>query len=232
MNRVVVVRPNLPEPHASADRLTVGIDLRSQARYPTGVAVLDASLRLRRLGIVRHDEELIDLVEEIAPALVAIDAPLGLPEGRCCADTACECARFGIMREVDRACAAAGYRPFPTLLPSMVRLTVRGIALRESLQRRGVPVVEVYPGMTQDILGIPRKRHGIEGLRRGLKRRGVRGIPRARRVTHDEFDAITCALTAQWHLDGATEVMGPGVPVPLVLPDRARFAPGGSGSPR
>ena len=52
----------------------------------------------------------------------------------------------------------------------------------------------------------------------------VLGIPRARRVTHDEYDAVTCALTAWLHLEGATEVMGPGLPVPLVLPERRRAA--------
>ena len=124
----------------------------------------------------------------------------------------------------ERACAAAGFRPFPTLLPSMVKLTLRGIALRERLSAEGYAVIEVYPGMTQDILGIPRKRRGVDALRRGLKRQGVLGIPRVRRVTHDEYDAVTCALTAWLHLEGATEVMGPGLPVPLVLPERRRAA--------
>ena len=125
------------------------------------------------------------------------------------------------MRDVDRIAAREGYRPYPTLLPSMVNLTLRGIRLRETLERRGYEVLEVYPGMTQDVLGIPRKGAGLDDLRRGLKRHGILGIPRGRRVTHDELDAVTCALTAQVYLEGRTEVMGPGVPVPLVLPDRA-----------
>jgi predicted nuclease with RNAse H fold len=216
------VSSNVPEAG-----LTLGIDLRSGPRYPTGVATMDGVRRLHHLATVRSDEELFDIVERTTPRLIAIDAPLALPEGRCCAEAACECARFGIMREVDRACAAAGYRPFPTLLPSMVRLTLRGIALRERLSADGYRVVEVYPGMTQDILGIPRKRGGLDGLRRGLKRQGVLGIPRARRVSHDELDAVTCALTAWLHLEGASEVMGSGVPAPLILPDRTRVAAGG-----
>ena len=201
--------------------LTIGIDLRSGPRYPTGLALLDASWRLAELTVVRTDQQILDAIARWGPTIVAIDAPLGLPEGRCCTDPACECARHGIMREVDRVCAAAGYRPFPTLLPSMVRLTERGIALYDSLATAGHRVIEVYPGMAQDILGIPRKRGGVDQLRRGLKRTGIRGIPRNRRVTHDELDAITCALVAQLHLAGATETMGPGVPVPLVLPERS-----------
>ena len=205
----------IPEPP-----LTIGIDLRSGPRYPTGLAVLDQSRRIAELAAIRTDDEIFAAIERWRPELIAVDAPLGLPEGRCCTETGCECARFGIMREVDRACAAAGYRPFPTLLPSMVRLTERGIALYEVLAADGQTVVEVYPGMAQDVLGIPRKGSGVDLLRQGLKRAGVRGIPRKRRVSHDELDAITCALVAQLHLAGGTETMGPGVPVPLILPER------------
>lgn len=200
-----------------SEPVALGIDLRSGPRYPTGLAVLGHDRRLRLLETVRTDEEIEDAVRRFAPAIVAIDAPLALPEGRCCADPACECARHGIMREVDRLCAAMGYRPYPTLIPSMVGLTLRGIALGERLRARGLPVVEVYPGMAQDILGIPRKRDR-NGLRRGLHRAGVRGIPRKRRPTHDELDAATAALVGVLHLEGRTQVVNPGEVSPLVAP--------------
>ncbi len=197
--------------------LALGIDLRSGPRYPTGVAVLGPDRRLRLLDTVRTDEEIEDVVQRFQPAVVAIDAPLALPEGRCCADPACECARHGIMREVDRQCAAMGYRPYPTLIPSMVGLTLRGIALGERLRSGDFEVVEVYPGMAQDILCIPRKRDR-DGLRRGLRRVGVRGIPRKRRPTHDELDAATAALVGVLHLEGRTEAINPGAVSPLVAP--------------
>lgn len=200
--------------------LVLGIDLRSGPRYPTGIALMDATYRCHALAKVRTDAEILALVEAHRPRLVAIDAPLALPEGRDCADPTCACARFGIMREVDRIAAAEGYRPFPALLPSMVKMTLRGIALREHLAAEGFEVVEVYPGMTQDIIGVPRKGGGVDGLRRGLKRAGVRGLPR-RRISHDELDAVTCSLTGWYYLEGRTETMGSGVPVPLVMPDRA-----------
>ncbi|MEE8337716.1 MAG: DUF429 domain-containing protein [Dehalococcoidia bacterium] len=200
--------------------VALGIDLRSGPRYPTGIAVLGRDLRLQLLKIVRTNEEIEQVVEAFQPAIIAIDAALGLPEGRCCADQSCPCAVHGIMREADRVCAAEGYRPFPSLLPSMVRLTLRGIVLSQRLLAAGRRVVEVYPGMAQDVMGIPRKGESVDALRLGLYRAGVRGIPRKRRVTHDELDAVTCALVALMHLDGETEVMGPGVPLPLVLPRR------------
>ncbi len=202
-------------------RVVLGLDLRSSPRYPTGLAVMDRKGRLLDLRVVRTDEAILEAVEAHRPALIAIDAPLALPEGRHCADRDCECASAGIMREVDRIAAREGYRPFPALLPSMVNLTLRGIAVRETLQAAGHAVIEVYPGMTQDVLNIPRKGASIEGLRLGLFRAGVRGLPR-RRITHDELDAVTCALTGLLHLARRTEVMGSGIPVPLVLPRRSR----------
>ncbi|MGE3960724.1 MAG: DUF429 domain-containing protein [Dehalococcoidia bacterium] len=217
-----VENPPRSAPPSAPGALTFGVDLRSGPRYPTGIATMDGARRCRSIAAVRGDDEILAAVEAAQPRIVAIDAPLALPEGRDCADPRCACAVHGIMREVDRLAARAGYRPFPTLLPSMVRLTLRGIALREALEARGYVVIETYPGMTQDVLGIPRKRAGLDGLRRGLKRHGVRGIPRSRRLSHDELDAITCALTARLYLDGLGEVMGSGEPARLVLPDRAR----------
>ncbi len=126
------VRTRSPRP-----RLALGIDLRSGPRYPTGLAVLDADRRLRLLAVVRSDEEIEAAVRRFQPRIIGIDAPLGLPEGRCCAYPGCACATHGIMREVDRVCAAAGYRPFPALLPSMVKLTLRGIALSRRLLAAG-----------------------------------------------------------------------------------------------
>ncbi len=196
----------------------LGIDLRSGPRYPTGLAVLDTGRRLRLLEVVRTDADIEAACGRFRPAVVAIDAPLALPECRCCADPTCECARFGILRQVDRACIAAGYRPFPTLLPSMVGLALRGIALAARLRAAGVPVLEVYPGMAQDVLGIPRKQRGLDGLARGLRREGVRGLPRARRVSHDELDAATCALVGVLHLEGRTATMGPPSDMPFVYP--------------
>lgn len=211
-------------PHAGAGGALscVGIDLRSGPRYPTGLATMDSALRCSEVRIVRTDDEMLDAIRRVEARVVAIDAPLALPEGRNCTDPACPCASAGIMREVDRIAAREGYRPFPALLPSMVNLTLRGIALRERLEAEGFEVIEVFPGMTQDVLSVPRKRLGVDGLRRGLKRHGVVGLPRGRRLTHDELDAVTCALTGQFYLAGLTETMGSGLPVPLVLPDRSR----------
>lgn len=187
--------------------------------------MLGVDRHLRLLQVVRTDQDIEAAMARFRPAVVAIDAPLALPAGRCCADPACACARFGILRVVDRACIAARYRPFPTLLPSMVGLALRGIALAAQLRSAGVSVLELYPGMAQDVLGIPHKQYGLDALTRGLRRESVRGLPRAGRVTHDELDAATCALVGVLHLEGPTATMGPPAETPFLYPAIATPSP-------
>jgi predicted nuclease with RNAse H fold len=217
---IVAERPGAPR--LQSDATVVGIDLRSGPRHPTGLAVVGLDRRLRRLEVVRTDEAIAAAIEWARPRLVCIDAPLALPAGRCCADATCACASAGISRAVDRFCAAAGYRPFPTLLPSMVGLTLRGIALAARLASEGVAVAEVYPGMAQDILGLPRKQAGLDALARGLRGLGVRGLRRT--ATHDEVDAATCALVGVLHLQGATERFETAGEPPFVFPRRVQAA--------
>ena len=146
-----------------SERWFVGIDLAWSARNPSGYAVLRGEGAGFEFVVAESVHDLDDIAQRIRALpgdwIVAIDAPLALPEGRCCADSACACASAGIMRVVDRACAAAGYRPFPTLLPSMVGLTLRGIALaalRSAHVVRGNQVVAFNRGE-------PARKTGVSG---------------------------------------------------------------------
>ncbi|MBM4415791.1 MAG: hypothetical protein FJ035_06010 [Chloroflexi bacterium] len=49
----------------------------------------------------------------------------------------------------------------------MVGLPLRGARLWARLDAAGVPVLEVFPGMTQDRLRLPRKQADLAGLERG-----------------------------------------------------------------
>ncbi|MBI3954034.1 MAG: DUF429 domain-containing protein [Chloroflexi bacterium] len=191
----------------------IGIDLSGSERAPTGVACLDESLVVES-AVVRRDADILEWVSARVPQVVAIDAPLALPTGRCCAARACPCARFGIVREVDRLLARRGHHPFWTLLPSMVNLTLRGMALRAIFEGRGLCVVECFPGAVQDILGLPRKQRGLGGLRRGL---GLLGLRLRQDATHDELDAATAAYCGLLYLRGRAEVIVDGG-VKFVLP--------------
>ena len=111
-----------------------------------------------------------------------------------------------------------GINVYPALLPSMQRLTARGIALAERLRTLGVPVIESYPGAAQDIMGIPRKGAGLPWLQQGLADFGIRGDFVERLPSHDELDAITSALVGTFHWAGRGEGLGGADEPPLMIP--------------
>ncbi|TET95277.1 MAG: DUF429 domain-containing protein [Dehalococcoidia bacterium] len=209
-----------------------GIDLASAPEYGAkrynrvGLAALAPDLALLRLEAGPYDDDRIAaFVAETKAQVVAIDAPLSLPAGRCCADDSCRCARFGRVRAIDRACFALGLRPFPALIPSMRGLTLRGIALKrrfESLPagRRGLglTVIEVFPGAVQDMLRLPRKQAGLRRLLAGLRRLGLRGLG-GLRPDGDQLDALTAAYMAHLYRQGRYWAMAAPGETPLIFPD-------------
>ena len=97
---------------------------------------------------------------------------------------------------------------FPCLLPSMQKLTERGIRLAKVFRERGYKVIESYPGAAQDIMRIPRKKASLEDLLQGLHAFGINGNFVSTQTTHDELDAITSALVGYFHLTGDYEALG------------------------
>ncbi len=81
-----------------------------------------------------------------------------------------------------------------------------------------IPVLEVYPGAAQDLLGIPRKRAGLDQLHAGLVRFGVRGMRDLPAISHDELDAITAALVGVFYLVDRYEAVGSEAEGVIVLP--------------
>lgn len=202
--------------------IAVGIDLASSPEYGAtrynrlGLAALDSALRATTAAGRLQDSDIIGFVEAHRPRVVAIDSPLSLPAGRCCADPACRCARFGIVRAVDRAIARMGHHPYWPLLQSMAPLTLRGIALRRELAGRGFDVIEVFPGGVQDVLGIARKQRGRDLLAAGLRRLGIEG--ELDRCSADELDAITAAFAGYLYTRGACIAVGPEEEVQVIYP--------------
>lgn len=150
------------------------------------------------------DDAILAFVRRYDAGVVAIDAPLSLPRGRCCADPACACARFGIVRDADRELLRRGHRPYWTLLPSMVPITLRGIALRGALEAEGREVVEVFPGAVRDALSLHRSDDA--GLARELRRAGLRRI--AGELPRDALDALAAAWVAALYVRGQCEAVG------------------------
>ena len=91
---------------------------------------------------------------------------------------------------------------------------MRGIALSRTLEKMGHTALEAYPGAAQDLWRIPRQKD-VAGLRRGLQR--LVTLPK-RPISCHELDAVTCALLAQLHYKGRTELIGRADEGWMVLP--------------
>lgn len=216
----------------AADAVVVGIDLTGSEAKPSGFAVL--SDREASTAMIGSDDDLVAAVLAASPALVSIDSPLSLPAGRVTVgDDDPGRARYGIMRVCERTLKRRGINVYPCLLPSMQKLTARGIRLAERLRSLGIPVIESYPGAAQDIMGIPRKGAGERWLKLGLEEFGLSGPFTTEPVRHDELDAITSALVGTFFLAGKYEALGGPGENALIVPDldarRSRLVVGLSG---
>jgi len=207
--------PRRTYPPVSADRV-VGLDLAGSPRRTTGFCFLGRGTRVRTRAL-HTDEEIFTAVRDAAPDVVAIDAPLFLPIGRASIED-----RSGPhLRACDRELLRLGIRFFPITLGPMRMLTSRGMRLRTELTAIGILSIECYPGAAQDLWGIPRKQAGNEPLRRGLATLGVTGDLVRPDLTHDELDAISCALVGRAFLRGDYLAIGRSDEGVMLLPSSA-----------
>jgi predicted nuclease with RNAse H fold len=192
----------------------LGLDLAGSPRRPTGFC----ALRGRRVtvGHLFGDEDILAMVNALTPHLIAIDAPLGLPAGRCCLLNTCACAGATHFRASDYELRRLGIRFFPITLGPMRQLTHRGMHLKSVLESVGFEVIETYPGAAQDIWGIPRQRD-VPGLRRGLSRFRLQGLRRSEPSPHI-LDAVTCALVGELYLRGVASRLGSPDEALMILP--------------
>jgi predicted nuclease with RNAse H fold len=180
----------------------IGIDLAGSPKRPTGVCILRGTRA--KTTVAFSDDDVLRFIDSQPATNVGVDAPLFLPLGRCCLRNDCICPRTIHFRECDLELRRRGIRFFPITLGPMRQLTMRGIALAQTLQAMGHTTLEAYPGAAQDLWRIPRQKD-VAGLRRGLRR--LVTLP-AQPITCHELDAVTCALLAQLHYKGKTELIG------------------------
>ena len=193
----------------------LGIDLAGSPGRPTGVCVMDGKLEAS-CATVFSDDEIISRAESECPDIIAVDAPLSLPEGREDIDI-----RSDIhLRECDRELLRRKIKFFPITLGPMRMLTRRGISLKGILNEKGFSVIEVYPGAAQDILGIARQKFP-ERLLGGLKKLGIGGLHDGLNV--HELDAVTSAYVGVMHLAGKAEEIGAPSGGLIVLPRAETF---------
>ncbi len=165
----------------------MGLDLAGVPKNASGVALLNG--RTLRTLLVHEDREIEELCEREKVGLLAVDAPLSLPER-------------GSLRPSDLLLIRMGFRVFPPTFSGMRSLTLRGISLRRRLRRRGIKVIEVHPRTSGRILfGTPYREEWIRFLgRKGWRVRGGTGA--------HELDACVSALTGLLYLQGKAMEVG------------------------
>lgn len=166
----------------------VGLDLAGVEKNKTGFCFLENSKV--ETCVLYKDKEIIEKIKEIKPEIIAIDAPLSLP-------------KKGLMRKIEKELRKKGIRIFPPLLPSMKKLTERGIKIKNILRRNNFRVIETYPGAVKDILRIPRKNK--EKLIKVLKKFKI-NIRKT--ITEHELDAVVCALIGRLFLENKAIAFG------------------------
>jgi predicted nuclease with RNAse H fold len=199
----------------------VGIDLTGSEKKASGWCFLfNGVAETRRIST---DDDLIHQTISVNPAVIAIDSPLSLPLGRLTVyDDDPGRQQFGITRLSERLLRKRGIRSYPTLIRSMQKLTLRGVLLAQEFRTLGFPVIECFPGGTQDILGLPRKQKSLPDLIKGLVNIGITGDVTRPGVSHDEIDAVTAALAGCFYMAGQYEAIGDEaegqIMVPLLKP--------------
>lgn len=200
------------------DITIIGVDLVSSEEKESGFCVLKGNKA--KVCRIKSDKEIIELALASDATLISIDSPLSLPVGRTTVfDDDKGRQEFGIMRCCERELKKRGINVYPCLIPSMQKLTKRGMELAKKFRKLGIPVIESYPGAAQDIMSIPRKHAGLIHLTSGIKNFGIDIEFPVKEISHDELDAITSAIVGHFFWSGMYEALGNKEEKYLIIPD-------------
>jgi len=203
-----------------------GIDLTSTEVKPSACIGLDERLNLTYSGHLYQDSDILRVASSYGFELVAIDAPLSLPEGLCCLEEVCSCQpkTGGKGRSCERELAKLGILCYFTTKKSIIKAMVyRGIRLKTELEAMGHEVIEVYPYASKvRLLGrvIPAKSKtaGLAFLKRNINGLLPNISAYVDRFDHHLCDATIAAYTAFLHQQGKTEPIGEAEEGAIYLP--------------
>lgn len=196
--------------------LFVGIDLASSAKRPTACVGLNKELHLAWYDLLSTDADILEAVASCYPDIVAIDSPIGLPQGLCCLEESCSCQALlpAKGRICERELSRRGIPCYYTTKRSIIKnMVYRAIGLKHEISARGGKVIEVYPYAAKVALfgrSIPSKLKpaGISFLRERLAQLMPQLVPHVPRFNHDLCDALVAAYTAYLYARGEVEVLG------------------------
>ena len=194
----------------------LGVDLASVEAKPSACVGLDSGLNFIYSGFSYQDLDILRVVSRHSVRLVAIDAPLSLPEGLCCLEEGCSCYPMAEVkgRRCERELARLGIPCYFTTKKSIIKAMVyRGVRLKAKLEAMGYEVIEVYPYASKVCLfgkNIPRKTKlaGLTFLRQRISLLLPSIAAYVDEFNHDLCDAAIAAYTAFLHWQGKTELVG------------------------
>ena len=167
------------------DYKIIGIDLAGKPENPTGICFLNKN----KLNFFTafSDDEILNFVASNNPSLIVIDAPLSLPNGRCCLSNECSCSEIGgHFRKAEVEMRKYG-RTLPLTFRGMRMLTERAIKLADKL-KEDYEVIESHPRTIQKILGFETPKN-VEKYY---------SIPS--NISEHELDAILLILTGKFYI--------------------------------
>jgi len=130
----------------------MGVDLAGLEDNPSGVAYVKGG------AVYAHtfyrDEDFYELISSLAPSLIAIDAPLNLPEK-------------GYFREVDKVMVSLGFKVLPPRFKGMEVLVRRAVRLTKRFDGW---VIETHPASVARILCIKR---GVDDVKNIFVKMGL-----------------------------------------------------------
>ncbi|BAW31903.1 conserved hypothetical protein [Methanothermobacter sp. MT-2] len=178
--------------------MLIGIDLSAKEKNPTGIAKLKNS-KIKTIEVLSDDEI---LKESVNADIVAFDAPLSLPKGRCCLERGCECSKFGHFRKADLEIRKYG-QVLPLTFPYIKMLTYRGVQLKNLLKSLNpkLTIIETHPSTAHKLIKSKLFKFKIKDD-----------------ISPHEFDASIAAITGHFYLKGEYIILGDPSEGTIILP--------------
>ena len=194
----------------------LGIDLTSVEAKPSACVGPDREFDLTYSDFLRLDLNILRVVSRHGLELVAIDAPLSLPEGLCCLEESCSCHPIAEVkgRSCERELARLGIPCYFTTKKSIIKAMVyRGIRLKAELEAMGYEVIEVYPYASKvrlfgKFIPAKSKTAGLVFLKRCVCSLLPSISACVAGFNHHLCDAAIAAYTAFLYWEGRTEPVG------------------------
>lgn len=115
----------------------LGIDLASKEKNKTGICYKDKILEFK---IVYSNEEILEIIKNIKPNIVVIDAPLSKEKIP--------------FRDCELELLKRGFRPMPLSIKSILELANRGIFIKNEIKKIcNSEIFETFPRAVEKILG-------------------------------------------------------------------------------